>query len=54
MIYKVSCSNSCNVQVINNIPTHETTCYGNFEFIDKSKVYVKYQVWSLDVWGNGQ
>ena len=52
--YRVKCQN-CSAVTINGHAAHEQGCHGHMEYIDKrGRVFVKYDVWSLDVWGNAR
>lgn len=50
--FKVKCD-SCQAMAVNGIGIHEIGCYGRMIFTDhRGREYLKFQVWSLDVWGN--
>lgn len=49
--YKVYCD-GCNPSVINGISCHEQGCHDVLKFIHRGKEYLKFRVWSLDVWGS--
>ena len=48
---KVKC-NDCQAIVINGHACHETGCNGTMLYIKGNKTFVKYRVFSLDIWGN--
>jgi len=49
--YKIKCD-SCQSTAINGIACHENGCTGLMTYQYRGKTYIKYAVYSLDVWGN--
>lgn len=48
---KVSCNN-CQVRVINGHVCHEQACYEPTIYKKRNKSFIKFEVITLDVWGN--
>ena len=49
--YKVKCD-GCNPSVINGISCHEQGCHDVLKYVYRGKEYLKFRIWSLDVWGS--